>query len=99
MISLRNIVNNIFNFLTLKLCACVCVFLYLRFNEFEHRDYERRVERYDRQDARSIDTAARFEEHKDRDLTRRDIGPVRDLRDRDDRRPDERSHPDDRFDR
>ena len=81
----------------------MCVFLYFRFNEFEHRDYERRVERYDRRDARSIDTAAaaaaRFEERKDRDLARRDIGPVREIRDRDDRRPDERNHLNDRFDR
>ena len=77
----------------------MCVFLYFRFNEFEHRDYERRVERYDRRDARSIDTAARFEERKDRDLARRDIGPVREIRDRNDRRPDERNHLNDRFDR
>ncbi|XP_036366411.1 scaffold attachment factor B1 isoform X4 [Octopus sinensis] len=70
-----------------------------RYNEYENTDYGRRVEHYDRRDSRALEGGSRYDERKEREMMRREMGPFRDIRVRDERRTEDRSRTDEKLNR
>ncbi|XP_036366417.1 scaffold attachment factor B1 isoform X2 [Octopus sinensis] len=63
-----------------------------RYNEYENTDYGRR-------DSRSLEGGSRYDERKEREMMRREMGPFRDIRVRDERRTEDRSRTDEKLNR
>ncbi|XP_029646860.1 scaffold attachment factor B1 isoform X1 [Octopus sinensis] len=70
-----------------------------RYREYEHADDERRVECYERRESRTLDGGGHFDERKEREMTRREVSHVRNIRERNERRTDVRSRTDENFNR
>lgn len=77
----------------------VIFFFFLSYNEYENTDYGRRVEHYDRRDSRALEGGSRYDERKEREMMRREMGSYRDIRVRDDRRAEDRSRTDEKLNR